>query len=212
MNSTQGWDEKEVDALACIEWLGGGAPLSEQTNGADPLDFALVWCLDGVCWGRFVNGTWQLAHGKFPMYQEDQKCGANVPNPTSANLLEARLFGPDGEIHIWAEDGTPGSYNARWILDPKSTPDNLEPLDRQMVLFGDRVLGTQDGFSLIVDGAGQRQVVPWEDWEGMLNDNSKANLKEKSRLVLKVRDYFEVEESGRVRIAVSRLRSLGEYE
>lgn len=141
--------------------------------------FLLAFALDGVIWGRVENDKLTIDATKF------------APGLRAENLLEARLFGEQGEFYIWQTSGT---WHSRKLLE--GTGENRPYYDEKAILWGtniDRDKDAVNGFTPVREGdLGQRHSLPIP-FEG----------KYKARLT--VRHYVDFDDMGAAFVAISRL-------
>ena len=167
----------------------GTSPLT-RTAG---LAFLLAQCEDGILWGALRGGRWVTSHDALPEHAVELRI------PT---LMELRLFGNDREIFLWRKGS---SFCGRVLGDPDTSANRaLTPIDRAVVLIGDRFVAANEAlsFSTVADATGSRHVVPLLCREG---DFTGFRLP----LRMRVRHYLEtVDRTGEVRIAASRLASV----
>lgn len=145
--------------------------------------YLLAHAEDGVIWGRLENGKLVTA----PVTEFS-------PALSAITLLNARLFNSKREIYLW-RDGE-GVFKACSIADEAG--DKRQYFDEEQILWGTHSQKA-DGFTLMSDGAqGLRHYVPIS-----------VSITGKERpLRLKVRHYLEEDDTGFVRIKLSRLVDL----
>jgi CRISPR-associated protein (TIGR03984 family) len=83
-----------------------------------------------------------------------------VIKPGGANLLELRVFNGAGEIMLWRRGS---GITGRIIRDPATQLDQIDPFrhrDESYVLWGSRLVKSEEGFSLVAEPTGVRHVVP----------------------------------------------------
>jgi CRISPR-associated protein (TIGR03984 family) len=181
------------DAEASAGWLAlvtATGPTAAQ--GHDDLIWLLAHCDDGVVWGKREAARWRLSSLAFPDVS---------PALSDVNLQQLRLFGPLREVLLWHADG---GLTGRELADTEAVgkDDPLRPEDQSYVLLGDRLVATNEGFSLVADARGSRQAVP------LLGPDDSFGTPAQRRwpLRLQVRHYFVSDpRSGLVRIVASRL-------
>lgn len=164
-----------------LDWLGKHA-------GEREMNLLLLHCADGVAWGKRAGRAFQFAHDVFSE-------GLFAPTINAETLIQARLFGPAGEIFVWRSGE---GFAARMIVDAEQeTPlDFLDP-DEIYWLWGTRQAAEKD-FTLLFEGM-----------QGFRHAPPVKNVPEKQRVGLKVRHYIvEEETTGWQRIATSRLVDL----
>jgi len=174
-----------LDATTCesiITSLAQGDKFSDQP---DNLAWLLAHSDGGVTWGHFKNGTWKLASSVFPDI---------APPLEKARLQQLRIFGPTSEHMLWR---TPGGFAGRVCAQaPEPEESYLKPDTEYRPLLGDRPDQHKDGFSVISIASGRRQALPLT-----FPDPFKPAF-------LKVVHHFRQDESGAVRVALSRLAEL----
>ena len=150
----------------------------------------LAYADDGVIWGRVEEGQLITASGAFP---EDDVS----PTLCCVTLQQVRLFGSDAELLLWRADG---GWQARLVTD--GAGEKVDAFDEWQILWGTRRESTQDGFTLVADGAlGHRHAPPVKiDAHLFAPDEGRRPLR------LQVRHYLETDpNSGLLRVALSRL-------
>ncbi len=165
-----------------IQILGRGS----YDKGFSGLYWALIFCADGVVWGKLDERGWRLSSDVFPNIS---------PSPSMDKVLELRVFGYDREILIW-RDGD--DFRGR-MLDDRDAKGIFKPLEETRVLLGNRLVEAKDGFSWVSSPEGREQVVPVsctpEDFKGG-----------RWPLRLRVKHYFSQDEAtGVLRVVASRL-------
>lgn len=184
-----------VDPAGIVAWVAG----EENRPTGLPDDLELPWLLayldDGVVWGRQEKTRWACSSGRWGSLSPELRVGA---------LQELRLFGPHGEALVWAEER--GNLSGRLLADSAANgwEEGCEPMSGSFLILADRCLAGPDpqGFTLVGDGAGSRQVVPVA---------APASFFRGGRwpLALAVRRYLAADrETGAVRVAASRLCDL----
>ena len=187
---------EKINNETCRDYIAKVTLQSEDQTSDDDLKWLLAFCDDGVVWGYHdaTHKTWKDSSGAFPDIS---------PTLTYSSLQELRLFGEAKEVLIWRQNG---SFQGRILSDIEgeqfNNDDPWRPSDEVRLLLGDRILaGPKDGFTLVGDATGSQQVVPLPCSENSFRGG-------KWPLRLSVRHYFErdeEEESGAVKVAVSRL-------
>lgn len=147
----------------------------------------LAYAEDCVIWGK-------LADGELLLSQSDQL--------HAITLLEARLFGENGEVHVWRTDD---GFAACHVTDQEDS-ETAGAYDEWQRLWGVEAEGRGNGFTKLVDGQeGFRHTVP-------LIVPDRAFHRSHPRFhptILKTRHYFTVDgETGATSIALSRLVSI----
>jgi len=171
----------------CKEFLGWLLGEKEPSDLKAQLRWALLFCVDGVVWGRLEGGKWILSSMIFP-----EIC----PEPSAEKILEFRIFGPEAEILVWRAENV---FKGR-LLKEEVERDIFLPAQETRVLLGNKLLEkSKGGFSRVGSPEGREQVVPLEcSFEDFKDGRWPL------RLLLK--HYFvRVEETGALRVAVSRL-------
>ncbi len=171
----------------CKEFLGWLLGEKEPSNLKAQLRWALLFCMDGVVWGRLEEGKWILSSMIFP-----EIC----LEPSAEKILEFRIFGPEAEILVWRAENV---FKGRLLKDEVER-EPFVPLPEWRVLLGNRLLEEpRRGFSRVGSPEGREQVVPLEcSFEDFKEGRWPLRLLLKHYLV---RD----EETGALRVAVSRL-------
>lgn len=155
-----------------------------RQNATPPLDYLLAHADDGVIWGVFENGGLKLSGDAFPELQVALE---------ARTLQSLRLFGADGELHIWRTSD--GDFGASLTLDAHQTADTF---DEQHLLWGDHSAGNQ-GFTLLVEGdLGYRHAPP-------------LPLASGQRAVLVVRQYVAYDTTGQAYLSGGRLVEIAPY-
>jgi len=159
------------------DWLVKNAPETAVT--------LLAFDLDGLIWGRIESGQLVIAHEHSVLLNTD-------------TLQEARLFGKNGELHVWRAGD---NLQAQIITDDLNGKGN-EYIDESQVLWGDQSesIGST-GFSLMSDGVqGLYHAVPLPSEKiPTKKDGGYRPLR------LQVRHYLVEDEFDQVRIGFSRL-------
>lgn len=158
-------------------WFAAQPSLGRET-------WLLAYAEDGVIWGKLANGKLMLPK-------------SDTPTLSPLTLLEARLFGADGEIHIWRTDG---GFSACRVTD---TPAESGAFDEIQRLWGTASDGTADGFTQLVDGQEElRHAVPVE----IPNDYFTTQHPRYHPALIQTRHYFAIDEkTGVATVALSRL-------
>jgi CRISPR-associated protein (TIGR03984 family) len=139
---------------------------------------------DGVVWGKFEENTLKTSDFK----------GSPSPQFRSETLQELRLFGENGQLHIWRTGET--EYKASLALE--SYLKDFEPFEENQVLYGTDYVDDNGNFMIVRDGSeGLKHAFP-------IIDKSKFDGK-KRPLRLKVNHYIEYDKDGCARVAYSRL-------
>lgn len=167
----------EKDAF---RWLQSAA--NEQQ-----MEYALLFCYDGVMWGRREDGQLRLS----------RVVARQITNPASLDtsiLIEARLFGPHGEIRVRRNQD--GAFEAYHISDAEHAQDKkLE--DEAYWLWGTPGSGAVcDGvFTLLAEGR-----------QGLFHAPPVTGLAAGQSVAVIVRHYVKHDEdTGQAYIAASRL-------
>ena len=166
-----------------VAWFATQSPLGTDT-------WLLAYAEDGVIWGK-------LEQGKLALPQTD------TPTLTPLTLLEARLFGENGEVHIWRTDN---GFSACRITEQPKENGAFDEIQRLWGTDFDRDSKVGDGFTLLVDGLeGLRHAVP-------LVVPTNYFVKPPPRFhpaLIQTRHYFQVDaETGVTSVALSRLVSI----
>ena len=159
------------------DWLVKNAPETAVT--------LLAFDLDGLTWGKIESGKLFIAH--------------EYSVPLKADTLqEARLFGENGELHIWRVGD---NLQAQTITDDLKGKGN-EYIDESQILWGDHTepIGGSE-FSLMSDGVqGLYHAVP------LPSEKIPAKKDGGYRpLRLQVRHYLVEDDLEQARIGYSRL-------
>ena len=159
------------------DWLVKNAPETAVS--------LLAFDLDGLIWGKIESGTLFIAHEYSVPLQAD-------------TLQEARLFGKNGELHVWRVGD---NLQAQTITDDLNGKGN-EYIDESQILWGDHAepIGGSE-FSLMSDGVqGLYHAVP-------LPSEAIPTKKDGGYrpLRLLVRHYLVEDDLGQARIGFSRL-------
>jgi CRISPR-associated protein (TIGR03984 family) len=165
-------------------WLVKNAPETAVT--------LLAFDLDGLLWGKIESGKLVIAHEHSVLLNAD-------------TLQEARLFGKNGELHIWRVGD---NLQAQIITDDLNGEGN-EYIDESQILFGDQVESIgESGFTLMSDGVqGLHHAVPLrvpKPTEAQARESNSEQYKERP-LRLQVRHYLVEDELEQARIGFSRL-------
>ncbi|MEZ4622950.1 MAG: CRISPR-associated protein Csx19 [Caldilineaceae bacterium] len=179
-----GFNAKEVNVDSFqsdpAAWFAQQESLGDDT-------WLLAYAEDGAIWGKLSKGTLALAP-------------ANSPMLSANTLLEARLFGAQGEVHIWR---TNEGFNAYRITD---VPEENGAFDETQRLWGTESEGAADGFTHLVDGQEElRHTMPIEIPRNFF---TKRHPRFHPALI-QTRHYFAInQETGVTSIALSRLVSV----
>jgi CRISPR-associated protein (TIGR03984 family) len=164
---------------------------------AQGLRWLLAHTEAGVIWGEFNAQGLQLS---LPL----QRALTPTIEVSWPSLLEARLFGSDGEVLLWR--GPAGQWQERSFNDSTTGPgDPTRCLDEHYLLWGTRladqrdgvsVSAQQNGFSLLAEGA-----------QGILHAPPISALpSDRQRAALHVRHYLAGDPASGMRsIVASRL-------
>ena len=140
--------------------------------------YLLAHCEGGVVWGRVEGGALKLAPGAESVL-------------LTTTLQEARLFGVDGELHIWRVGDA--KFRGRRIREHAESAQYEEAFDERRILWGDHCEKQENGFALLADGMqGLRHWAPVE-----LAAPSTCDVR------LRVRSY--ISEVGAAQVTASRL-------
>ncbi len=151
---------------------------------------------DGVVWGKVEDNT--LKTSDFT--------GSPSPQFRKDTLQELRLFGENGQLHVWRIGET--EFKASLALE--SYLKDFEPFEEKQVLWG-RIAEMNNGeFTIISDGEeGLKHAFPLVvDDNAFKFTNSKGKESRKRQLRLKVKHYIKYDEDGCARIAYSRLANI----
>lgn len=171
--------------------------------GAHGLTTLLAHADDGVIWGTFVNGQWQLSDSPFPEIS---------PKLRLETLQACRLFGEQAEVYLWRNDLN--GWRARLIKD--GAGEEMETFDERQILWGTEAIEEKekDGFTRLADGTMENQHTPPVPL-ARLNFNPDQN---KRPLRLRIRHYLDLDQNavelpdafkvGLTYIAMSRLVAL----
>lgn len=144
------------------------------------LNWLLAHADDGVIWGAWRDGGWQLSSVAFPEVS---------PALRGVTLQAVRLFGENSEVFIWRTETT---WRARLIADGLPLAEHY---DERTLLWGDHVQQQSYGFVLLEQGAeGLRHAPP------LVNGQPPAYLT--------VRHYLNADDDGQARVSMSRLVKL----
>jgi len=168
-----------------------------QQGAAQGCRWLLAHAYDGVIWGE-----WR-ADG---LHQSGSAFGTVSPLLNPETLLEARVFGPSGELHIWR---TETGWRARCIQDGRGA-EQRKRFDEPHLLWGTELAvepsqAVVDGFVLVQEGEeGLRHAPPLgQAFADTANEQSAWR-----RPTLTVRHYIDYDADGQASIAFSRLMSL----
>ncbi len=158
--------------------------------------FLLSFHDDGVVWGKVQfneaenelitsgdveNGSFKLVETPSPEFRYE-------------TLQELRLFGDNGQLHIWRKSET--EFEGSLALE--SYLKDFEPIDEKQVLHGTDCESENGNFMIVCDGSeGLKHAFPLVDRSKF--GNSKRPLR------LHVKHYIEYDTDGCARIAFSRL-------
>lgn len=170
-------------------WFAKQGAMGNQT-------WLLAFAEDGVIWGKLTNDKLVLS--------------SSTPPLVAPTLLEARLFGEAGEVHLWRTDT---GFSACHVTDT-AREGVTGAADEWLRLWGVEAEGTTNGFTQLVDGQeGLRHAVPLM----VPKDAFTRSHPRYHPTILKIRHYFQVDQdTGVTSIALSRLvsvksESLDEY-
>lgn len=155
------------------------------------LKYLLAHADDGVIWGKFRDNQLATSQDAFPELAQLRLC----------TLQQCRIFGEKAEVRLW-------KANQNWkmcVITDNNHLDKLEP-DECQILWGtqEEKRDNQLEFTLVSDGSqGLKHAVP------LINIPFKEDKKSLERPIrLRVRHYIHYDDSGLVRIALSRLVDL----
>lgn len=140
---------------------------------------------DGVIWGYVTDKTLQLSSQAFPDIS---------PELHAAKLWELRLFGTDGEWHVWRSGE---KLFSQTITEGMGNPKAA--FDEEYILWG-----------TIADGDSKNGFQPFFESNLGIVHTPPAEVKtsERHSLKLVVRHYVEHDESGAAYVKISRLVDL----
>jgi len=143
---------------------------------------------DGLIWGQVRGERLYLSSEYFPRVS---------PPLRAVTLQEARLFGPEAELHLWRDEE--GRWQARLVQDGTGEP--VERFDEYQMLWGTRREGEKGGFTLVSDGEmGHRHAPP------VPADKLRFGQKGRRPLRLQVRHYLATDDhTGLLYVYLSRL-------
>jgi len=142
---------------------------------------------DGVVWGRVDDGEFVLSTEAFP---------STSPELRAITLIEARLFGELGQVHIWQQDGV---FQGCRMMDQIGTGDAF---DEEHRLWGTQSVTTHNRFTLISDGReGLEHAVPLE----VSNDLFQSAGERYRPVLLRTRHFIDYDPVGQAYISASRL-------
>lgn len=184
MGANHGAGVKALDPEACrsiVAWVSG--------NDKPNLDLpATRWVMcqqsDGVLWGYAAGDRWVMSTGHL-----------GETRRASADPIELRLFGPDGEIMIWSAEA---SQRGRVCTDVPQTDSTRRPIDDHRIVAATKVINGDGTFTSVTETRGRTQVVPlnldtpFEPWS----------------LRLSCRHYLSDADDGRLIVTLSRLIDL----
>lgn len=159
----------------------------ERLAAQHGLMYLLAHCEDGAIWGLLDGERLALSCEAFPQGGLSLRWEA---------LVQARLFGPAGEILVW-----PGPTGWQARLRDDRTGEPVEYIDETQLLWGTHSEDPQRTvapFTLMVEGRrGIRHAPPVAD-----------KLRGEERARLRVRHYLVQADDGMVRVLDSRLAAL----
>lgn len=176
-------NDSNQDAMTCkIDDLPIEDGISLETwleQHAQPKDILLAHALDGVIWGKIVDGKLRLQPSA--MLNLD-------------TLQELRLFNYQREIHVWR---TGDIWHACSITEKPNITKDVDYIEESYILWGTRGKPLDNEFTQMHHRAeGLSHTVPIDTQQ--VNDQN-------SRLSLLVRHYFGEDANGVNYIAYSRL-------
>jgi CRISPR-associated protein (TIGR03984 family) len=171
-----------------------GDPVAWLTAQAGQYEWLLAHAEDGVIWGRVEEGDeLKLSGDFFPDVS---------PELRAETLQQARLFGEKAELLLWRTDD---GWLARLAQDGAGA-ESRHYYDEAQVLWGSKRVASEGGFTHVTEGErGQAQAVPLLTQDG---SRFTRNKRPYHPLRLTVRHYLKEEESGLLRVQVSRLVNL----
>lgn len=164
-------------------WFAAQPSLGEET-------WLLAYAEDGVIWGKLNDGKLLLPK--------------TAPTLAPQTLLEARLFGDKGEIHLWRSDD--GFSACRVTDEPGKTHGAFDEWQRLWGTEVDNDGKPGDGFTLLTNGRiGLRHAVPLT----IPSTHFARRQPSFQPAVIQTRHYFQVDPvTGVTTIALSRLVSV----
>lgn len=150
---------------------------------------------DGVIWGRLQNNQLLTSSQLFKRHE------ISISPPLRADTLQdAYLFCEAGEIRVWRSER---GFQACSLHDVSK--EEAHSFDEKQILWGTRIEGREQGFTLLADGRqGLRHAVPLDIPASSFGDGK--GLYRPLRLIL--RHYLAYSEDGCARIYLSRLLDL----
>ncbi|MCW5880156.1 MAG: TIGR03984 family CRISPR-associated protein [Anaerolineae bacterium] len=170
-----------------VGWLG-------RQGDAVGRPWLLAHAYDGVIWGEWRADGLHLSSDAVP---------AVSPPLNKETLLEARVFGPSGEVHVWR---TERGWRVRSLEDGAGA-EQQQAFDEDHLLWGTELAGEPgqavvDGFVLVQEGEeGLRHAPP-------LGEPFADAVSNEHRAKLTVRHYIDYDADGQATIAFSRLVEL----
>jgi len=173
----------------------------DETFATDPrawlarcMSADMPWLLahadDGIIWGKLQDdGSLKLSSD---VYSDPQEYPALAVPLRLETLQQARLFGPAGELFLWRSDS---GFVARTISDGVLVPDDA--FQETHLLWGNRELDPQDGFTILVEGQ-----------MGLTHAPPVAGLPASVRVALTVRHYVDYDDQDQAYVCLSRLVNL----
>ena len=172
--------------------------LAKQAETFD-LRYLLAFAYDGVIWGRYDT--------RLKTSGELAPKGQNFAKLQDDTLLEAYLFSPNAELHMWRTDN---GFLASYIQDSPAEKGQ-EAFDQAYFLWGTESQVLENGFTLLYEGEqGFRHAAPVPISKASLRSlKTYEDRFEQEDVVcprLKLRHYLN--DSGPARITRSRLVDL----
>jgi CRISPR-associated protein (TIGR03984 family) len=158
-------------------------PVWLQSTMKEKINYLLAFTDDAVLWGKFENGQLSLSSTMKSDMCESGDLRAHT-------IQQIRLFGSDGEIVIWQEDG---HFLQSSVID--GNPGSDEPdtiIEEDYLLWGESETENKS-FSKMVEGQQNLLHIP------------PFPLPKGGRLALSVKHFIRYDEQGQARIAFSRL-------
>ena len=132
-----------VDALSLLQ---SEARSDNLKDGA----VLLAHLYDGVLWGKSDNGD---------LIQTPEFAGYTPPKLRENALMEARLFSPACELHVWRNEGPGRGYRYRRVTivtkaEAEAGDSNqADYISEHYLLWGTHAKASADGFTLLEHGA-----------------------------------------------------------
>ncbi|MHA1339363.1 MAG: type III-D CRISPR-associated protein Csx19 [Promethearchaeota archaeon] len=127
--------------------------------------YIVYWLYNEVLFGKLVNSS-------IIFYKEIK----NLYN----YLIEARIFNENAELHIWKSNGI---YKYRYIVDKIVDKYNIEAIDAEQAMYGNKMENLNNGFYKIIEKKGIQYIIP----KNFLKNKELSN---ENRLFLFTRNYI----------------------